>query len=202
MINRRLVPALAASGLALSLSLQACAPLAIGAGAAAVGVGVAQERSFGDGVDDIAIRTKVRSAFIGDPNSYPDIDVNSVEGRVLLTGTVSNDEARRQAVQLAWKVDDVAEVIDEIVVGERTSAYEGGADARIETALRSRLVADRKIPNLNYIIIVSQGAVHLMGLAADEAELSRVTEQARTVAGVKKVVSHVQFKSDPARRMR
>ena len=179
-----------------------CAPLAIGAAGTAVGVGVAQERSLGDGFDDVGIRTRIRSGLTSAPQNFGNVDVNSVEARVLLTGSVATEDERRAAAKIAWEADGVAEVIDEIVVGKRTGPRQGGADTRIETSLRTRLIADSKIPNTNYIIVVSQGVVHLMGLAYDQPELDRVTEHARTVSGVKKVISHVQFKSDPSRRLR
>lgn len=179
-----------------------CAPLAIGAAGTAVGVGVAQERSLGDGFDDVGIRTRIKSGLTSDDINFGDVDVNSVEARVLLTGSVETEDQRRAAAKIAWESDGVAEVIDELVVGPRTTPRQGGADTRIETSLRTRLITDGKVPNTNYVIVVSQGVVHLMGLAPDQAELDRVTEHARTVSGVKKVVSHVQFKADPSRRLR
>ncbi|MFN3401475.1 MAG: BON domain-containing protein [Ferrovibrio sp.] len=44
------------------------------------------------------------------------------------------------------------------------------------------------------------GTVYLIGLAQNDAEIVKVTDHARTIKGVRKVVSHVWLKTDPRRR--
>jgi len=42
-----------------------------------------------------------------------------------------------------------------------------------------------------------QGVVYLMGVAQNQAELNRVIETARTISGVKQVVSYVKLAGEP-----
>jgi osmotically-inducible protein OsmY len=44
------------------------------------------------------------------------------------------------------------------------------------------------------------GTVYLLGLARDQSELERVTLHARTIPGVKKVVSYVDLKTVPVQQ--
>ena len=186
--------------------LSACAPLVLGGAAAGV-ASVAQERSIGDGFDDFASDLEIKQKYAeveldAERRPFKDVDVTVYEGRVLLTGTAVSDQDRNEAKKLAWTASHVAEVIDEIVVGPKTTRSQGLNDGWIDSKLRAKLTADRKVKALNYEIAVSQGAVYVLGLARSQEELDRLTDYARTLRGVRKVVSHVQFVTDPDRRLR
>ena len=160
-------------------------------------------RSFGDSVDDTFIATGVGQAMLGDRRfDYGDVDVTVYEARVLLTGTMRTDEGRREAAKLAWKRGGVAEVINQIEIGERTSVGQGARDAAIDVALDTSLMTDGGVAGKNMKIAVSGGVVHLIGVVRDENELERTVYRARTIRGVKKVVSHLQFMDDPSRKLR
>lgn len=180
-----------------------CVPILVGAGAAGAAGAIAQERSVGDGADDVVTDADVKVLFLNQTDhDYSDVDITVYEGRVLLTGTARSDDARAEAAKLAWSASGVAEVLNELAVGDKTKFTTGSNDAWIEARLRSNLVADEEIAGINYEIAVSQGEIYLLGVAAGDAELERVTQHARTLRGVKKVISHVQFKDDPSRDQR
>ena len=50
--------------------------------------------------------------------------------------------------------------------------------------------------DVNYSVETVNGIVYLIGIAQDEGELTRVTDYARNIGGVVKVVSHVRMKED------
>ena len=194
---------IAAGVLAAGLATSGCIPILVGAGAAGAAGAVAQERSVGDGVDDVTTDADIKLMFLDQAqHDYSDVDITVYEGRVLLTGTARTDEARLEAAKIAWSAESVGEVLNELEVGDKTKFTAGSNDAWIEARLRSNMLADKEITSINYEIAVSQGTVYLLGLAETQAELDRVTNHARTVRGVAKVVSHVQFKDDPSRKMR
>ena len=68
-------------------------------------------------VDDGAITTKVKAALAGDPRTKAhQINIETHEGNVQLSGFVDNAEAKTTAEQLARAVDHVRSVDNELDV--------------------------------------------------------------------------------------
>ncbi len=75
------------------------------------------ERSGEQVVDDGAITTKVKSALAGDPRTKAhQINVETREGAVQLSGFVDTSEAKSTAEELARAVDNVKSVDNELDV--------------------------------------------------------------------------------------
>lgn len=181
------------------LALGGCVGAAVGA-AATGGVIVSQERSVGDAVDDFTIRAALNERFFSeDVDLLQEVSFTVVEGRVLLKGSVVKPEDRIRAVRLSWQVDGVREVINEIQVTDEDSVLNFARDTWISTQLKSTILFDRDIYSVNYNVETVNGTIYLMGIAQDEAELQRVTNHARTIDQVKRVVSHVVMRNDPRR---
>ena len=182
--------------LAGSLTLSACAELVIGA-ATTTGVAIAEERSVGDAVDDLTIRAELNHLFFRDNvELYRDVSFSVVEGRVLLKGTVLTPENRIHALRLAWRAAGVREVINEIQVTDDSGILDYARDTWISAQLKAKLLVDGDVLSINYSVETVNGTVFLLGIAQDEAELARVTEHARDIEDVKRVVSHVVMKDD------
>jgi osmotically-inducible protein OsmY len=198
MISPRLIAKLLIAGIALSC-LSGCAPL-IAVGAVKTGTTVAQDRSFGRAVDDLTMRTQIQSAMAKQNKDLVRlVNVKVFEGRVLLTGSVPKQEDRIAAVRATWTVPHVREVGNEIRVSQLRSFGRYLRDLRISDRLRAKLMTDRAVAWVNYNVQTVDGTVYLMGVAKNGSELQRVTSKARTIHGVKKVVSYVQLKDDPER---
>ena len=182
-----------------SLSLSGCNEFLIGA-AATTGIAIAEERSVGDAVDDLTIRTELNHLFFRDDvELYQNVSFSVIEGRVLLKGTVPTPEDRIHALRLAWQAAGVREVINEIQVTDDSDILNYARDAWISTQLRGTLLVDTDILSINYSIETVNGTVYLMGIAQDQAELTRAIEHARSIEDVKRVVSHVVTKDDRRR---
>jgi hyperosmotically inducible periplasmic protein len=77
----------------------------------------ASDRSGGDMVDDTAITAKVKAALAGDARTKAhQVNVETRDGRVQLSGFVDNSEAKSTAEELARNVDSVKSVDNEIDV--------------------------------------------------------------------------------------
>lgn len=176
-------------------ALSGCVSMAIGA-AATGGVAVAEERSVGTVVDDFTINVAVNeSLFNFNESLFQDVSVDVTEGRVLLTGKVPEPDDRVDAVRLAWQADGVKEVINEIQVTDTGGIESYLTDVRISNELRADLLFDRGVSSINYNVETVGGIVYLSGIAQSQAELDLVIDHARTISGVKEVISHVRIKS-------
>ena len=193
---------MAAAGLTLIGVQAACTPvgLAVGAGATAGSVAL-EERGIQQAVEDRIIEAAIsKELFDYNLDAFGNVNVEVVEGRVLLTGRVAEPEHRVEAVRFAWQEDGVTEVINEILVGETGDLADRGKDAWIAAQLRTKITLDSQVKAVNYSAEVVNGTVFLFGIAQSESELKRVVAHARTIDSVRRIVpDHVRMKDDPAR---
>ncbi len=195
--SERLVLYVCLAGLALGLG--GCTSAIVGAGAA-VGVAAAQERSVGQAVDDTTILASINHELLQRSEVlFRDVDVEVVEGRVLLTGNVKNPEDRVSVARIAWQTSGVREVLNELEINDQSSLRDYAKDVWITTQLKVKLLGDKDVSAINYSVDTLNGVVYLFGIAQDQKELDRVTGHARNIKGVGKVVSHVLLKEDPKR---
>lgn len=181
--------------------LQACVPAAIvSAGTAGAEIGM-QDRTVGRSLDDLALKASVGKKFFDkDINDlYKNVEVDVIEARVFLTGSVNKTTTEIEAVNLAWQVPRVKEVINEIQVDEQSGLFDYAKDAWIQRQIGAQLLFTKGIRSTNYTIECVNGVVYLMGLAQDENELRKVSDIASRTKYVKEVVSHVVLKNDPRR---
>ena len=193
--NRRvfLIPmALAAAAL---LGLSACAPVGMVAGAGAgVGVAAAQERGIAGRTADLRIEARIFEKFFNtDVSLQTKLGVEVYEGRVLLTGATDDVRLADKAVKLAWQVDGVKDVINEIQL-RNSGAKDFIRDTWITGQLRSKITFDKEIFAINYAIDTVNGRVYIIGIAQNPAELRRVMDHAGNIRYVRDVISHVRVK--------
>lgn len=185
----------------LVFPLSGCGVL-IGAGAAA-GTASMEERGLGGAIDDKVIQAKINSRWL-DISSDLFIDVSSQvhEGRVLLTGNVAKPEHRVDAVRIAWQVDGVREVINQIQIQDKSGVLDFARDAWITAQLTIKLTVDGDVKAINYSIDTVNGHVFIMGVAQNQGEVERVLAHARDVGYVRRVTSYAVLKNDPSRRLK
>jgi osmotically-inducible protein OsmY len=188
--------AIATLGLMIPLgaSLSGCVVAAVG-GTAVAGYSVlAEDLPPAQQVRDVAIKAQVQQAWGRFNQALVDrLDATVFDGEVLITGRVPSRRWRDEAVRRAWRVAGVKQVFDEIRIGPQTHFIDSARDEWITTELRSILIADINVKSINYVIKTTDRVVYLMGFARNQAELNLVVNHARTVAGVRHVISFVRL---------
>jgi osmotically-inducible protein OsmY len=187
--------------LVLSFANVGCTPVGMAAGAgAALGISAAKEGGISTAISDLQIKALIADKwFKYDMNTFTDLNITVDQGRVLLTGAVSDPDNRVEAVRLAWQVDGVKQIINEIQVNEGEGFGGMLSDKWITMRLRAALTFDKQVQSINYSIDTVQGVVYLMGVAQTQAELEHTIEVARTVPNVKQVVSYVKMAGEPVK---
>ena len=184
---------------AIPMITTGCLPTVM-ASTAVVGTTIAEDRTAGDKLDDNIMSVKIKESFIHEDldEIMAKVTVSVYEGRVMLTGSVTKEEYAHKAVDLAWKILGVKEVINEIQVAKR-EMKDLAKDTFIENTVRSKLLLEKNLKSVNYIVDSHAGVVYLLGLAQDDTELRKAIDISRGVKGVRQVVSHVLMKNDPRR---
>ena len=111
------------------------------------------------------------------------MDVETREGVVYLTGVVDTEEARREAGRVAWRVEGVRGVQNNITVGERTVGN-WIDDVMISSKVKSRLIANSSIKAGDIDVSSSQGVVTLIGRVSSQAIKTEAERIARDTKGV------------------
>jgi osmotically-inducible protein OsmY len=193
MTFRFILPAIFVAALATS----GCVPVVVGGAGATVGMAAAQEGGIKTAYTDKAIYVKISDQWaMHSFEMYRKLTLKVKEGRVLIAGSVPNPDTRVEAVRLAWQVEGVKQVINEITVdqGEGVSGYM--RDAWLTGNVKAQLLLDKNIQSINYNVDTVNGTVYLMGIAQDQAELGRALNAVRTTRFVKNVVSYVRLRGE------
>jgi osmotically-inducible protein OsmY len=190
-----------AASAALAAALPGCIPVLLGGAAAGGGYAAGQERGIGDTVRDTGIKSAIADKWYRyDQDMNSQLNLSVYQGRVVITGAVSNPEWRVEAVRLAWQVDGVKEVHSDVEVANKSTLVDAARDTWISTRLRSAITFDPQIRSLNYSVETVNGTVFLMGSARTQGELDLVTNYARNIPNVRRVVSYVEVRpGEPSR---
>jgi len=154
-----------------------------------------EERSFNNYVADTIILAQLKNEyFTNNENIFFNVGVDVLEGRVMLTGSVEQIDERIEATKLAWGIDGVNEVINEIQISNDEDILDYADDLVMKTKINAKLLLEKNILNLNYSVEVVNGIVYLIGIAQDQKELDAVTEISKNTYGVINVISYIRLK--------
>ena len=173
-----------------------CSPVGVLASGGATTLVIAEgDKSLGAVVDDATIKLNISRKFLGSENNlFINIDTSVVEGMVLLTGIVKNQESRIEAVKIVWEVEGVIEVINEIEIGDKTSIKEYANDIWITTQIKALATRDIGLRSISYNIETIKGKVFLAGITSRPEQLETLVSITKSVKGVKEVVNYVVIK--------
>lgn len=154
--------------------------------------GCSSTQSTGGQVSDSWITTKIESKLAADPQvSAMNVDVDTRDGVVRLSGKVKTDQARREAEDLARDTKGVQRVLNEIEVGERKLG-ERVDDAVISSKIKAKLISDPQINPFNIDVDVHDGVVTLTGRVTSDASKEEAEDLARDTKGVKDVHNRIE----------
>ena len=158
------------------------------------------QRTRGEVIDDRKIETllKVNINKLDSRVKDVNIDINSFNGVVLLTGQLPSAQLREMAGDTASALKTVRQVHNQIQVASTPTIYSRINDDWIATKITSKIANSRKVEVNRVKIIVANREVFIMGLLT-ETEAQQVTEMARATTGVEKVVRAIEVVPDHQR---
>ncbi len=131
-----------------------------------------------------------------------DINVDTTNGVVTLTGNLDSQGARNTALQLARGTSGVSDVKDMISVRSGTASGDAPDpkrtlgtrvdDAGITMRVKVRLLEDSLAKGMRIDVDTRDGVVYLTGSVKSDAEKKQAIEIARTTDGVNKVEANLR----------
>ena len=186
----------------LAGSLTACVPLVVGGAAAGTALVATDRRTSGAQLEDEGIELRVLGRVRSDMGTRVRVNVVSYNRQVLLTGEVPNEKDKQTIEKIARKVENVASVVNALAVMNTPSLAGRSADLLITGRLKAAIL-DASDLEINAIkVITEHNVVYLMGRVT-KREADRVTNIARTISGVQRVVRVFEdISEEELRRMR
>ncbi|OCG63369.1 division/outer membrane stress-associated lipid-binding lipoprotein [Gilliamella sp. GillExp13] len=179
-----------------ALTLQGCVAAVIGIGAGATAKVATDPRTAGTQVDDTTLSSRMSMKiknngpfFIGSR-----IVTSAYGSNILLTGQANNEQVEK-AESLAYQVEGVKKVYNQIRIGEPVGAGTITNDTWITTQVKSQLVLDAKTKARKIKVVTENGEVFLIGIVTSE-EGKVAAEIASKVRGVKKVITLYTYTED------
>jgi hyperosmotically inducible protein len=156
----------------------------------------AASTSVGTKIDDGVVTTRVKSALLADPDVKSfDVKVETRAGEVLLSGFVGNQSQMDRAVTIARGVEGVSSVSNKMDLKGGPATVGNVVDDGIITAkIKSALLADPNVKSLDVAVVTRKGETQLSGFVDSENQITRVTELARAIEGVKSVSNEMSIK--------
>ncbi|HEX4585497.1 MAG TPA: BON domain-containing protein [Burkholderiaceae bacterium] len=193
---KRTIGWVVAAGLAATLLDGCVVPVLVGGAAVGGAVVATDRRDVGVQLEDGRIESRVNAALVDNiPKTAMNINVTSYNGRVLLAGQVKTAEQRALAEQVAAKVENVREVVNELTVGEPASLGDRTDDTLLAGKVKTALLSADGVPSGVVKTTVEEGVVYLLGKVTP-AEADAAAKAASRVGGVRRVVKLFELISD------
>ncbi|MBI2423392.1 MAG: BON domain-containing protein [Candidatus Hydrogenedentes bacterium] len=146
-------------------------------------------------VDDAAITSRIESMYLLNTKLNPlDINTTTVDGVVTITGSVKNQAQKDLAEELAFSVEGVKKVENNItvislVIGEKERRTWKGRveDKTVTTSVRARLLYHSQLKGLTIGVATVNCVVTLSGVVASDLQrqlIVDITKETRAVKGV------------------
>lgn len=145
-------------------------------------------------MDDSTITTKIKNEMVKDKVvKARQIDVDTIDGHVTLTGAVATLHEAKRATQIAQGVPGVKSVSNNIQIGER-SFGDIWDDNVLSNKIKAKLIAEPKIRSLNIDVDVYLGVVTLTGVVSSKYQRDRAIEISRRTDGIVKVIDNIKVR--------
>ena len=173
-----------------------CSPAGVLATGGSSAMVVAEgERSLGTVIDDATIKVNIAAKFLNAENNlFVNINTSVLEGRVLLTGLVDNQEIRIDAVRLVWEVEGVKEIINEIEIGDRSTLTDYASDLWINTQARGVAAKTVGIKSITFNFETIKGKIYIAGISSRPDLLDEMVTALKNIKGVNEIVNYVNIK--------
>ena len=153
------------------------------------------DRSFGTVVDDATIKVNIAAKFLNAGNNiFVDVNTTVLEGRVLLTGLVDNQEIRIEAVRLVWETEGIKEVVNEIEIGNRDSLKDYASDLWINTQARGVAAKTIGLRSVAYNFETINKKIYIAGITSRPDQLENLIDALKTIKGVTEIINYVIVK--------
>ena len=162
------------------------------------GVSVATDpRSLGTQIDDSIMQKNLTTKLtILDKKYLISVKTKVLDGRIFITGKVDNPEEKLKITKIAWEINGVRSVRNDIKIKESFNFKQSAKDILITSQLRTALIINKNIKSNNFKIDTYKKKIYIYGIAKDKDELKLVIDEANLIVDVEKVIASILLVED------
>ena len=181
----------------ITLFLSGCAGVS-SKGIFGTGVSVALDpRSLGTQIDDSIMQKNLSARILlQDKKYFLSIKSKVLDGRIFLTGKVSDPEEKLQITKLAWETEGARSVRNDIKIKEKFNFQQSAKDILITSQLRTALILNKEIKATNYQIDTYKKKIYVYGIALTSDEKELVVKEAKEILDVEDVIASILIVDD------
>ena len=157
------------------------------------GVSVAFDpRSVGTQIDDSIMQKNLSArVLILDKKYLFSVNSKVLDGRIFLTGKVDDPEEKLKLTKMAWEIQGVRSVRNDIKVKEDFNFKQSAKDLLSTSQLRTALILNRNIKASNYQIDTYKKKIYIYGISITSDEKEEVINEAKQILDVKNVIASI-----------
>jgi osmotically-inducible protein OsmY len=157
------------------------------------GVSVAFDpRSVGTQIDDSIMQKNLSArVLILDKKYLFSVNSKVLDGRIFLTGKVDDPEEKLKLTKMAWEIQGVRSVRNDIKIKEDFNFKQSAKDLLITSQLRTALILNRNIKASNYQIDTYKKKIYIYGISITSDEKDEVINEAKQILDVKNVIASI-----------
>ena len=162
------------------------------------GVSVAFDpRSVGTQIDDSIMQKNLSARIILKNKNYVlSVKTKVLDGRIFMTGKVDSPDEKLQLTKLAWEIDGVRSVRNDIKIKEEFNFKRSAKDILITSQLRTAIILNKNIKATNYQIDTYKKKIYIYGIAMTLEEKNLVISEAEEILDVDKVIASIILVED------
>ena len=162
------------------------------------GVSVAVDpRSIGTQIDDSIMQKSLSTKILVlDKSYFLSVKSKVLDGRIFITGKVDNPEEKLKLTKLAWEVQGVRSVRNDVKIKEKFDLKQSAKDFLLTSQLRTALILNKKIKATNYQIDTYKQKIYIYGIAIQSEEKDLVINEAEQILDVKDVIASIILVED------
>ncbi len=145
-------------------------------------------RTLGNQIDDSKIELSAHSLLSKEKglNENSNLQVVSVNGKVLIVGQTPNTYLHDLAIKTLNKVEGIEHIYDQIRISNTTAFTTKSNDVWLTSKVKTALFGNDTVDATNIKVVTENGEVFLMGLVKP-VQATAAVEVARHVSGVNRV---------------
>ena len=157
-------------------------------------------RTIGMQIDDTLMQKNlVARLALTDKKYFLSISTEVIDGRIFLSGKVSQPEEKIKITKMAWETKGTRSVKNAITIKGQTNFKSTAKDILITSQLRSALIFNKITKARNYTLETINKNIYIFGIAMDEEEKKEVINEANKIYDVKEIIPSIYLVSELSR---
>jgi len=162
------------------------------------GVSIALDpRSLGTQIDDSVMQKNLTARLVlRDKSHLLSVNIKVLDGKIFLTGKVSDPEEKLQITKLAWETKGTRSVKNDIKLKEDFNFKQSAKDLLITSQLRTALIFNKGIKASNYQIDTYKKKIFIYGISLTAEEKKEVINEGKEILDVVDVIASIVLVED------